>query len=439
MTCRSLDSSPLSSTKIPRHVPNCSAVMGCCMTPSGAGRRFSHPPFDLPSGPAPSSPIARPSSDAEQLNPLAQPLPPVPPPPSAITAPGPRDSRAKAVAMTACASESSLVGLQQSVPALAAFPAQQGPTTWDQQQQQHAADAASLLPPPLPPPRRPSSQTLPDAAQPTAVQAPQQKPPEQGPSFAPWLSPEPLQQEPSKQQQQQQPPQQQPRPDANFGFWAQTTGPAQAGLARSSSASAATTNQAISNTDPVVTWNPSNAAPAAEERAPTVAAEAAAAERPAEGPPTQDQIVAPPKRTASLSRLPPASGILGDAAAVPGWAQMGGWGGRTDAGFGRASVAAVQVAGPPAASAAPAAADAFNPFGDNPLHRALAADYRRDPVVAQPARKMPAAGPLLRPKAPGEHVAPNAAALRPTLSQPGEAKQTPCCVCGTQLWLLNWL
>lgn len=400
------------------------------MMPCGAGRRFSHPPFDLPSGPAPSSPIARPSSDAEQLNPLAQPLPPVPPPPSAITAPGPRDTRAKAVAMTACASESSLVGLQQSGPALAPSPAQQGPTkTWEPQQQQRAADAASFPPPPLPPPRRPSAQVL-DAAQPMASVSPQQKPvpplsekdkAAQGvASLISWVNPPPLQQELSKQQEppRQQPPQQQPLPDPNFGFWAQTSGPAQAGLARSSSASAATTGQAISNTDPVVTWNPSGAAPAAEERAPIVAAAAAVAERPVEGPPTQDQIVAPPKRTASLSRLPPASGIVGDAAAVPGWAQMGGWGGRTDAGFGRASVAAAA----PAASAAPTAAEAFNPFGDNPLHRALAADYRRDPVVAQPARKTPAAAPLHRPKAPGEHVAPNAAPLRPTLPQPGEGQ-----------------
>lgn len=299
-------------------------------------------------------------------------------------------------------------------------------STWEQQQQQQAA-VAPFQPPPPPPPRRASL----DAAHLKAQPAPEQPPPQvqqdqqaqqqapnkrELPTVAQWANAKP-QQEPA---QQQQPLPEKAAPEVP-GFWAQAAaGPAQAGLARASSTSAAATAAIISKADPVVSWNPSGAAPMPEDRSPPAAAPAPA-ERPTEGPPTQDQIVAPPKRTASLSRLPLAAGGPADAAAVPGWAQMGGWGGRTGGGLGGVATAA------PATSAGPTAADAFDPFGDNPLHRALAADYRRDPVVAQPARKAPAAGPMLRPKALGEASAPGATAPRPALPQPGELAHIHLC------------
>lgn len=385
--------------------------------------RFSHPPFDLPSGPAPSSPIARPSSDAEQLNPLAQPLPPVPPPPSAITAPGPRDGRAKAVAVTALASNVPTTGSQQNVPtATKPSPAQaQAVAAWEQQQAQQGAPASALHQPP-PPPKAPlvAPDAVPKAQQgqtPAPPPPPQRvtEPPTQS-ATAHWVYANP-------QQQQQQ---ERAATSPAFAFWGQTqnTGPKHGGLARSSSASEAATHQAISNADPVVSWYPSGTAGlAADSKAPAVAAPAPT-ERPSQGPPTRDQIVGPPKRTASLSRLPPAAGGPADAAAVPGWAQMGGWG-RSDGGL--SDMAAAPVSTAPASSAA---AEAFNPFGDNPLHRALAADYRRDPVVAQPARKTTGAAPALRPKAPGNPVARDVASLASILPHPGTRLSTETSLLG---------
>lgn len=336
--------------------------------------------------------------------------------------------------MTASASENSLTGMQQSVPPTSPA-APQLTSTWEQQQpqQQQQEPAASIQPPPPPPPKPASPQVSPDAAQaknhPVPEQPPLQEQQEQPgqqpapavrehPAFAGWAKAK-------AQQPQQEPVKEQPPPptktrveEPTFKRWARgAPGP----LARAASASAAATSAIISNTDPVVSWNPSGVALAPEERSPPAAAQAPVAE----GPPTQDQIVAPPKRTASLSRIFPAAGGPADTAAMPGWAQMGGWG-RGDGGLGGVAVAATSIA-PPAASVAPAAVDAFDPFGDNPLHRALAADYRRDPVVAQPARKAPGAGPLLRPSNPAAQAAPPP---RPALPQPGEHGQTlvllPC-------------
>jgi hypothetical protein len=128
----------------------------------------------------------------------------------------------------------------------------------------------------------------------------------------------------------------------------------------------------------------------------------------------KDQIVAPPKRTSSLSKIQPAAGSALEHAGDSGWSQMGSWG-------------MGDLVGKSAAAHKPAASEAFNPFGDNPLHRALAADYRLDPVVAQPSRapangKMPGTAPL-RP-ARVDSVAADAphsmaASVRPSLPPPG--------------------
>jgi hypothetical protein len=125
------------------------------------------------------------------------------------------------------------------------------------------------------------------------------------------------------------------------------------------------------------------AEPPAEARAPNLAGSG----------PQQDVVVAPPKRTASLSRLASPAAAAAAADAPPGWSQMGQWG--LGGLVGQPPQQAQQQQRPQPTTVAPAPAPAqdtaYNPFGDNPLQRALAADYRRDPVVAQPGRQKAAA------------------------------------------------
>ncbi|KAK9819988.1 hypothetical protein WJX72_004826 [[Myrmecia] bisecta] len=94
--------------------------------------------------------------------------------------------------------------------------------------------------------------------------------------------------------------------------------------------------------------------------------------------PLQDIVVPPPRRTPSANPLvAQPSAQDSNHLPLPVWSQIGGWG----------------------PTAAAGEANPFNPFASNPLQRALAADYRRDPVVQQPSvRRQPSfLAPLSRP------------------------------------------
>lgn len=323
----------------------------------------------------------------------------MPPPPSAITAPGPREQRAKAVAVAASASSKSLASLPGSQ--------QEAASLLEEQQ-----EAAQQQPPP-PPPRRPQA----------GDKLTEQR----------W---EPL---PHLALQPPPPPPPKPAVEAAWGLATASSG----SLARASSEAAvsqAHPSSAISNSDPVVSWNPPCLAAAAagtsvsEKPAPV---QAPGGDFSADGNAArglqQDQIVAPPKRTSSLNKiLPPASSVQQDATRDSGWGQMGSWGVGGMAGnlVSAASSQSVITSSAPQPIQQPPplpTSEAFNPFGDNPLHRALAADYRLDPVVAQPKRDL-ANGKILdtAPLRPGradslaadlQHTM--TAPVRPSLPPPG--------------------
>ena len=311
-------------------LPLCMALLMC---------RFSHPPFDLPSGPTPPSPIARPSSDAELINIHAQPLPPVPPPPHAPTAPGPKELRNRSQNATSQAQ------LQPKGP--------------ESGKQVHEVMQPPPPPPPPPPPRaklehRPSQAA--DAAPAPAAQ------PAERPAGSVW----PVPQQDAQQQQ---------------GDSGTPVQPAE---------------QSLSSQDPVIQWAPPSSAGANEgSAAPTAAgqlsrrASAAAAAMASMGQ-QQDVVVPPPKRTASLSKLQAPSASAEEPSALPAWQQLGSWGPSSLVSAAAAAASAPQ-ADPPATS------ESFHPFGEHPLQRALASQGNQDPVVPAPARPQAKAPPQQQP------------------------------------------
>ncbi|CAK0744637.1 hypothetical protein CVIRNUC_001563 [Coccomyxa viridis] len=302
--------------------------------------RFSHPPFDLPSGPTPPSPIARPSSDAELINIHAQPLPPVPPPPHAPTAPGPKESRTRSQNQSQSSQARSQLG--KGLESAKSGHAQMQPP-----------------PPPPPPPPRAQPERKPDQAA-AAMQAPASAPADlslQMPALrSAWSG---LQQELQQQQ------------------------PALASMAPS-------LEQRVSNQDPVIQWAP----PSSVGAGPLPGADEAASAPPAAGQLSrrasaaaaalagallqQDVVVPPPKRTSSLSKLMAPSASTDEPSALPAWQQLGSWG--------PSLVSAAAAAASAPQVDAPSTSESFHPFGEHPLQRALASKHNQDPVVPAPAR-----------------------------------------------------
>ena len=319
-----------------------------------AACRFSHPPFELPAGPAPSSPIARPSAEAQLLGGAGRPRAAAP---AADARPPERAAGAAAKA---------------GAPApRAAAPAPDSA----------AAAAAAAAPPPPPPPPPPPQQRLPPPPPlppPVRVPTPALAPAAE-PAAAPRLPPPP----PLPPTQASAPPA--PAAAAAWDAWA-------AQPARAPAAAAPSPPPPPPPPPP-----PLQPQPQPQPAPPAPPAEAPAGGR-AEAP-REDLVVAPPRRTASSSCLgagapesaPAEAG--GAPQAAPLWSQMGGWGGGGAAAAAAAAggAAGAEAGAPPGANPNPSP---FNPFGEHPLHRALARDYQRDPVVPQPQRPPPSGGGL---------------------------------------------
>ena len=155
----------------------------------------------------------------------------------------------------------------------------------------------------------------------------------------------------------------------------------------------------MSSQDPVIQWAPpSNASTGAGANLGSGADEArmagqlsrrasAAAAAMAGAGQQQDVVVPAPKRTASLSKLLAPSASADEPSAMPAWQQLGSWGPSM-----LVSAAAATASAPQANL--PASSEAFHPFGEHPLQRALASQGNQDPVVPAPARPLAQAPPL---------------------------------------------